>query len=336
MRSLKMKLDIHQIKSVTQGVVKVEYKDSAYRFYRMTESEYNLSDKSIAEATASVILEFKTDASYLKLNVKTKLSMNIRSFFAFDIFEDNKRLYCIKNFEDENCITDYSNEKYDIGSYSGNFKLKNGDKTIKIYMPHTLIGSIEEIELSDATYITPLKKDKLLIAYGDSITQGYDAQHPSEIYATRLGEYLGAEVINKAIGGAIFEHKLIDGSVNKKADYVSVAFGTNDWTVFEPDKIRKNAYEYIKTIVSEYPDAVKFVITPIWREAADTEKIGGTFDGLEKIITEACATYPDVIVIPGIDLIEHSTEYFGDSGLHPNDKGFSLYAQNLIDKISKR
>lgn len=324
-----MKLNLNQIKDITRGAVDVTYEDGAYRFYRMTSGEYDITEKAVADATASVVLEFKTDALCLRLNVKTELSMEIRSFFAFDIFADGRLIGCIKNYEDDKLTGNYSSDKFEIGSFKGEFPLEKGDKTLKIVMPHTLIGSIEEIELADATYIIPCKKDKLLIAYGDSITQGYDAQHPSKIYATRLGDYLDAEVINKAIGGAVFEYYRVDGSLHSHADYVSVAFGTNDWTVHDADTIRQDVADYMKSIKAKYPDAKKFVITPIWRASADTIKKGGSFYDLEKIITEECAVYSDITVIPGIDLVDHDTGLFGDLGLHPNDDGFDLYAKNL-------
>ena len=330
-----MILNTEQIKSVTSGVVNVEYSDGLYRFYRMTDGEYDITEKTIAEATAGVYLEFCTDAQLLKLKVKTELSMGIRSFFAFDIFSNGELIGCIKNFEDEKCTGNYSSGKYEVGNFSGEFSLEGGEKQVKIVMPHTLIGCIKELELVGASYITPCRKNKTLIAYGDSITQGYDALHPSKIYATCLAEHLGAEPINKAIGGAVFESYRVDASLHTNVDYVTVAFGTNDWTVHTPKQIKLDAAEYIKSVVKKYPHAHIFVITPIWRASADTEKVGGAFYDLEGLIREAASEYPFVNVISGIDLVEHLPECFGDLVLHPSDKGFEFYSKNLCAKVDE-
>ena len=330
-----MILSLNQFKSVTQGAVNITYENGNYYFYRMSKEEYNEDDRSIAEATAGIVLEFKTDASMLKLKVITKPCMDIRSFFAFDIFENDSLIGNIQNFKDENMTDNYSGKQYPMGDYSGDFKLTDGKKTVKIVLPHTLIAGIRELELCDATYIEPCKKDKILIAYGDSITQGYDAQHPSRTYAMQIADYLGAELYNKAIGGAVFEHHLVNSSGQKNADYVLVSYGTNDWTVYTPDIIRENAAKFIESVVTEYPDAVKFVITPIWRASYKEEKIGGTFEGIANIITDECAKYPDVKVIHGFNFVGHSPQYFGDGGLHPNDEGFNLYSKNLSDELNK-
>lgn len=122
-------------------------------------------------------------------------------------------------------VDDFGFKKYETGAYSGEFDLGQGEKVVKIVMPHTLIGTIKDLELVDATYAKPCKKDKILIAYGDSITQGYDGQHPSKTYAYSLGQYLNAEVYNKAIGGLVFEYKRVECSLHKKADYVFAALG---------------------------------------------------------------------------------------------------------------
>ena len=330
-----MKLNLQQITQITQGAVMVEYMGGAYRFYRMTDGEYDITEKTIADSTAGVILEFKTDATKLSLKVNTELSMDIRSFFAFDIFCNKKFIGSIKNFNDEEMIDEYGFKKFDIGEYSDEFELDKGENQVKIVMPHTLIGSIKELELTDATFVEPCKQDKILIAYGDSITQGYDGQHPSKTYAYALGQHLNAEVYNKGIGGLVFEYKRVESSLHETADYVSVAMGTNDWTVHTPEEIRRDAADFIKAVTKKYPDAVKFVITPIWRKSYKEEKIGGTFDGLAKIITEEAAKYPDIKIIQGIDLVGHSPEFYGDGGLHPNDKGFEMYGENLNKELDK-
>lgn len=330
-----MKLSLEQIRSVTRGAVNVTCEDGMYRFYRMAEGEYDESDKGIGHSTAGVVLEFMTDATGLSLKVKAEIGMEIRSFFSFDIFADDKLIGHIKNYEDGQCVGNYSSNKFEIGDFDGDFSLGDGEKKVKIVMPYSLIGVIRELELESASYITPVKKDKILIAYGDSITQGYDAQHPSKTYIMQLAEHLDVELFNKAIGGAIFEPWAVGATRHEKADYVTIAYGTNDWTVSDADKLRKDASDFFKTVEDKYPDAVKIVITPIWRASADDIKVTGPFSVVEEIITEEAMKYNDINVISGFDLVPHKTEMFGDLGLHPNDDGFDHYAENLIAAVDK-
>lgn len=41
------------------------------------------------------------------------------------------------------------------------------------------------MELTDASFLTPVKRKKTLVAYGDSITKGFDALYPSRTCAMR-------------------------------------------------------------------------------------------------------------------------------------------------------
>ena len=91
-----------------------------------------------------------------------------------------------------------------LGEFSRNFALGGGRKSVCIYLPWSVIVEIEELSIDDTAYITPIKPSKKLIAFGDSITHGYDALRPSNRYVAKLAEALDAEEINKGIGGEIF------------------------------------------------------------------------------------------------------------------------------------
>ncbi|MEW9503566.1 hypothetical protein, partial [Jeotgalibacillus marinus] len=72
---------------------------------------------------------------------------------------------------------------------------------MRIQLPHSAGVEFSEIELEGAAFAEPVPRKKVLIAYGDSITQGYDSAHASGAYAVRLAEGLGMELFNKGVGG---------------------------------------------------------------------------------------------------------------------------------------
>jgi hypothetical protein len=63
--------------------------------------------------------------------------------------------------------------------------------------------------------------------------------------------------------------------------------------------------------------------------------MAGSFSELTTVITEISNKYKNTFVIPGVDLIPHSEDLFGDLILHPNDKGFEYYYENLLCSIKK-
>ena len=327
-----MKLTFEQIKDVTVGASSVVFEDGFYKFYRFTDKEAAVIERPfLTEAPAGVVLKFRTDGSVLKLKVYVHtLDDNSATYFAFDVFADDKFVGAIQNMADEAITGDYGREKYPLGKFEGEFKLGEGEKTVRILLPHSLVAYIEEIELADATCIIPVKSKKVLAAYGDSITQGFHAVHPSKSYAARLADALDADIRNKAYGGASFCPDLLEITEVIDADFVTVAYGTNDWYAYEQETIKKNAQAFSKKIQELYPDTPIYVITPTWRSDWEMEKKGGLFPEIENLIVEAFKDGKNITIVPGRDLIPHDTNLFGDLWLHPAEDGFEHYFNNLF------
>jgi len=330
-----MKLTIDQIKDITTGASKITYENGKYQFFRFNDDETEVIDNPNVVATAGIQMNFKTDARTLKLKVHTKEVTPIRSYFSFDIFVEDTLVSCIQNMDDDACIGDYANKTYSLGSFYKEIPLEAGEKSVKIIFPHSAITYIEEIELVDVTYIVPVKKDKTIIFYGDSITQGYDSLHPSKSYASRLADALDAEVINKSLGGAVFDPRLVEASSITNPDYIVVAYGTNDWNMVDLDTFRKNAKGFSYAIQKIYPGIPKYVITPLWRPDWQTTKQCGAFNVLEDTIKEFFENQENITVVSGFDLIPHDENIFGDLFLHPSDDGFEHYFKNLLKYFIK-
>lgn len=325
-----MKLNTEQIKSITTGATKVEFKNGRYCFSRFSDAEAKIINHPYVSSPAGIQLKFRTDGHMLKLKVYTEKSIEIRSYFSFDIFVDNVLAGTIQNLSDEECIGDYANTNYPLGSFSKEFELKDGDKEINMLLPHSITAYIEEIEIVDATYIIPIKKEKTILFYGDSITQGFDSLHPSKTYASRLAKALDADIINKAVGGTVFTPELAALPCETKPNYIVVAYGTNDWNSVDLETFKKNAKGFLEGIEKNYSGTPTFVITPLWRPDWREVKKCGEFFNVENTIKEIFGSRENITVIPGFELIPHDKSIFGDLILHPNEKGFEHYANNLI------
>ena len=87
-----MKLNLEQIKDISQGVERITENNGEISFFRFTEKEEKLYSTSELYprtfSTSGVKLHFKTDATALLLKVRTEKMTNI-SFFAFDIYVKN-------------------------------------------------------------------------------------------------------------------------------------------------------------------------------------------------------------------------------------------------------
>lgn len=335
-----MKLTFDQIKQIAQGAVRIEETPEGIRFHRFTQEQEALYfDRSMdfyrkTPATAGVKLLFRTDSRYLEMEVALARASS-RSYNSFDIFVNGKPLDYLDNFSSMDLPKAYSVIEYPETETKKTFLLGPGEKEVTVYFPWSAIGIVKEIELEDGSFVEPVRPKKKLLAFGDSITQGYDSLRPSVRYVSRLAEHLRAEEINKAIGGETFFPELAGTKENFVPDYILVAYGTNDWSHgTEPDFLH-NCGGFFRNLSATYPQSPIFAITPIWRKDHRLDKPFGAFERVEQDIRSCVAGLPNVTVIRGYDFLPHDEALYADQYLHPNDEGFGFYAASLIKEMER-
>ena len=323
-----MKLTTQQISSIARGAVRVYENDGKTVLRRFTEEQEELYRKRNPEAhakcfaTSGITLEFATDSRYLTLEVEVGFGSS-RRYFEHSIFVNGEKyaaLGCKKRGE---------------GIFGGKWTLPEGDKQIKIYFPWSVSSKITELSLDTGASLTPIKKEKKMIMFGDSITHGYDASYPERSYASRLADAIGAEAVNKGIGGEIFFPALAAARDPFEPDYVTVAYGTNDWSKNDKKLFESNCKGFFENLSRNYPNAKILAITPIWRKRYGETNTMGTLDSVEDYIREVASSLPNVTVIRGINLVPHDPKNFSPDVIHPNDQGFEHYANNLFEEIKK-
>lgn len=335
-----MKLTFSQIKDAAWGSVYTEEDNGRVRFHRFTAEQEKIY-KGYKEdfykktfATAGVKLVFKTDSKNLYLRA-TLTSGSSRNYFSFDLFVDGRILDCLDNYEGVIFPDDFIAMDLKYGTHDKNFALPCGMKTIAIYLPWSQVALIDEISIDDGAYFEAVKPEKRILIFGDSITQGYDALRPSNRYAAQLADALGAEEINRAIGGEIFYPPLAEAADDIAPDYISVAYGTNDWSHTTYDGFAENCKAFYTALSKNYPNAKIFAITPIWRKDYEEYREFGKFFDVRESIRACVADIENITVIEGFDLVPKDSGYYADLRLHPNDGGFDHYAENLVAEIKK-
>lgn len=334
-----MKLSTQQICNVALGSVRAQETKKGVRLYRFTEQQEELY-RQVSEdfgqkacAASGMKLQFRTDSKklFLKVNVSRGSS---RNYFSFDVMADGKPVGYLNNYDEAKMTGNYTQAALLLGEYEGSFLLGEGMKTVCVYLPWSVAVEILELSLDDGALIEPVRPAKKVLMFGDSITQGYDALHPSCRYAARLAEYLEAEEINKGIGGERFFLALAKLREDFTPDYITVAYGTNDWSGTEEADFYERCSAFYRALVQNYPDTPIFAITPIWREDYEAEKPFGDFSKVEKHIREIVGKYENITCIRGFDFVPGEARYFGDLRLHPNDEGFARYFESLKKQIN--
>ncbi len=334
-----MKLCFNQIKEITTGAVRIVEENGFTKFYRFTYEQEELY-KSVKQdfyprtfSTAGVKLLFKTDSTRLFLKLAAT-ECPLRKYFSVDVFVDGKFNESLDNFSDTVLSQDYTQQEFPLGNFCKEFQLGNGTKTVCVHLPWSVSAFLEQIEIDDGAFIEGMKPTKKLLAFGDSITHGFDALHPSNRYIAKLADKLFAEEFNKAIGGERFFPELAQLKDSFVPDYITVAYGTNDWNLSDTATFRENCKGFYKNLAQTYPESKIFALTPIWRKDMNEYRAFGAFEDVEKTIRECVKDIGNISLISGFDFVPKDEKYYADLRLHPNDDGFESYAEHLYNAIS--
>ena len=327
-----MKLTFEQIKSVAQGAVRFLEQDGLLTPCRFTEAQeqayigYSADFYKKTFASAGIRLEFVTDSRSFTMEVEVSPASS-RNYACFDIYSNGALLKTCRY------TVNGDGTKATVCS-----ELPAGKKPaeVTVYFPWSAATAIQSVSLDDGAMVEPIKRPVTMIAFGDSITHGYDCQNPSFSYASRLADALRAEAVNKGIGGEMFYPTLASLKDDLDPDIITVAYGTNDWSHSTKVAFDRDAKAFYENLSKNYPKAKIFAISPLWRHNMDsTEKDVGPFSYVYDYFAKITADLPNVTLINGLELVPHEWRCFPGDGLHPNDEGFRHYANNLYAEIKK-
>ena len=337
-----MKLSLEQIKNIAVGAVRAsENENGAINLYRFSKAqediyhEVNLDFYNKSRSTSGVKLKFKTDSKSLSISVNAS-SASSRKYVSFELFVDGKYYDALDNFGDYEFPKLYTKEVFPLGEMSKTFSLPDGEKEIDLYFPWSVKVDLISLELDDGAEIIPIRPKKKMLLWGDSITQGYDCIRSYGLYTTILAEALGAEGFNRGIAAEKFFAPITEPKEDISFDYITVAYGTNDWNKLPKEEFYEKCAGFYRNLSENYPGAKIFAISPIWRKDHEaTDRILGLFSEVEGFIADCVKDFKNVTVIPGFDLVPHSSDYFADGRVHPNDAGNKHYGVNLAKKIKE-
>ena len=334
-----MKLSLEQVEKIACGLVSVEEKNGCFRINRFTNEQMNLYKEykggyffNRAQCSSGVKLAFNTNSTSLFIKGITSYGTS-RTYYTFDVFVNDKLIDCIDNFL-QKFPKNYIEQDLKLGEFGKRFNLSGGVKKVEIYLPFSVIVDFEEISIDDGTFIEPVKKKYKGLLFGDSITQGYDNAHVSNHYSVAVSQLLDVDFINKAIGGEVFNPALASLKDNFEPDYILVAYGSNDWgNGLALEEFSKNCKEFYLALRNNYPNSKIIALSPIWRKESVVENYAFDFKLVGQTICNVANALDNVTFIDCYNFVPHEEKFFVDSRLHPNDLGFSFYAENLCKKI---
>lgn len=320
-------LTFHEIKELIRGAVSINQTPDGIVMQRFTEEQIHAYDKNEysktrTKATSGMVLDFITDASRIVMKYQIGVGSS-RVFSNLDVTVNDE----LTTFH---CVPDYTKEPESVLDLA----LDGKENHIRIYLPCLTQVVIQTLTLHDAAVLKPVRREKIILAFGDSITQGYDAQHPMNAYPMIVADAFHADLYNKAIGGEKFLSALVETKDGFAPTWITVAYGTNDWSSSSLALFQSNTVGFFRNLNKLYPGKPVFVILPIWRKDHDRETGCGRFEEAREFIRQTAEQYPEVHIIDGLELMAHDAALTSDGYLHPNDEGFMQMGRSLIEKIA--
>ena len=328
-----MHVNHEQIIPLVHNVLKTEIDDrNRLRFIRFTAkqiADYESDGKwypTRCRASANVTLEFLSDAEWFGFEYDVQ-SGSSQSFYGFDLFVDGV-------LEDSALIEGFA-------SSAIVFNLPKGTHRITLFFPWSAEVMLKSMSFSENSFIKPVPAKKLrILTIGDSITQGYIAKHPGFCWVGKMTRELDAEVLNLGVGGCGFLPNTLKEPIDWKTDFIILSYGSNDFSrETDQDSFSRHVSAYMSKLVKEFPDTPILQIPPIVRydpaHLYREKSKGYNLEDACQIIRDIAASYPQVTVMENISY-PHVLDFFAADQMHPNDLGFQLYGEAVIQAVKAK
>lgn len=193
--------------------------------------------------------------------------------------------------------------------------------------------------------IRPPKPEELpklrYLAYGTSITHGFDCEGPHLSYVAQTAWHLGADLINLGVGGACFCEPAFADHIADITDWhiASLALSEN-MHEFPMDEFRQRVEYMVNTVAGADTRRPVACITlyPYFRDFGmpdDGVQYGGTPDEYRHALRDIVARspHPNVHLIEGPDILTKIDGLTADL-LHPSDNAMIEMGRNLAERLA--
>ncbi|MFN3648938.1 MAG: SGNH/GDSL hydrolase family protein [Armatimonadota bacterium] len=219
--------------------------------------------------------------------------------------------------------------------------LERGDlRPVRLWLPLISTCEVRGIAVVPGSSVEPLSPpEPRWLALGDSLTQGFSVQCPTQNWVHRLSRRWGLPVWNLGVGGLQVEPEALDWALGShRWELVTIGLGSNHaWREPDAELAGERAEELVRRVLAGEPGRVVWLLPgykPL-EEGKGPPDFAGVFlnqaaaDRLARIrqqLEERLSRFPEVEVVGG--LAPRDARLYPD-GLHPSALGFARYAENL-------
>ena len=183
--------------------------------------------------------------------------------------------------------------------------------------------------------------DLRYLAYGTSITHGFDCEGPHLSYVGQAAWHLGADLINLGVGGACHCEPAFGDHIAGRDDWdvATLALSVN-MQGFPMDEFRRRV-EYVVNAVAASDTSRPVACITLWPYFRDfginpPGEYGGTPEEFRQALRDIAAACPspNVHLFEGPDMLTNIGGLTGDL-IHPSDNGMIEMGRNLAMKLKR-
>ncbi|MFF0499783.1 SGNH/GDSL hydrolase family protein [Nocardia aobensis] len=200
-----------------------------------------------------------------------------------------------------------------------------------IYLPEARLGRVSAL-VPVGGRIEAIPPRPRWLAYGDSITQGWSVSDPALAYPAIVARRHGLEAWNLGFAGAARgEIAAAQYLATVEAEVISLAFGTNNWSVLPTGAGHMAALvrDFVTAVRAGHPRTPLLILSPIVRPEAEQSRnaVGATLaelrDAVEAAARQLHESAGPIRLVPGRDLVGPVDLV---DGIHPGDAGHHAIA----------
>ena len=207
---------------------------------------------------------------------------------------------------------------------------------VRVYLPSIMTVAVGNLRTNGS--LKPVPARGFMLAFGDSITQGFICGKPSSGYPAQIANTLGIDLVNQAVAGHVFDEDSLGGFSLWRGDQpevIVVAYGTNDWGhIRSADAIEGAAVAYLDRLSWYFPKVPIYVLSPLWRvDEHDSMPCGRPLTWMHQLLGRVCSRHHNMHVVDGYHGIPKNPELFADGRLHPGPVCMGMVADLLLEAM---
>ena len=342
----------HPLAPFVRGAVHLEELGNGqvipHRFFpEQMEHFDNIGRYDRALATAGVVLDFVTDGSEVSLDCTIVRPLNPQHVLYQSVMRgsmnEGRPPYGMAeegNVDGIDFVVD-GRLVATVAPIDGTLRFAFGNSThdeveVRIYLPNIMCVSVGNLRTNGS--LKPVPARGFLLAFGDSITQGFICGRPSYAYPAQVANTLGIDLVNQSVAGHVFDEESLGAFSlwrGDKPEVIVVAYGTNDWSRLRSgEAIEGGAVSYFDRLCWYFPHTPIYVLSPLWRaDEHEPKPCDEPLTWMHQMLGRVCSRHSNVRMVDGYHGIPKDPSLFSDGVLHPGPECMGLVADLLLEAM---